>query len=130
VSIFRGDASEVYALAGDFTAVNAKAVPVLREVMAAAGTALAAEWAKNAVETSGVHGKWYPKSIDSSLVPDLGGVSVDVGPNKAKKQGKMGRGFEFGSENQPPHLDGLRALDGFQLRAERMVDAAIGHLLP
>jgi hypothetical protein len=57
-------------------------------------------------------------------------VSIDVGPNAAKKQGSMGRGFEFGSENQPPHLDGLRALDGAQQRVERMVDATIGHLLP
>ena len=98
--------------------------------MAEAGEAFAEDWRDNAVETSGEHGKHYPNSIDSELVFDLGGVSVDVGPNAAKKQGSMGTGFEFGSVNQPPHLDGLRALDGFQMRVERMVDATIGHLLP
>lgn len=128
MSLFRGDASEFYALAGDMSQVGAKAVPALRETMGQAGEALADEWRENARETSGAHGIHYPESIDSELVFDLGGVSVDVGPNAAKKQGSMGKGFEFGSQNQPPHLDGLRALDGFQGRAERMVDAAMGHL--
>jgi hypothetical protein len=82
------------------------------------------------METSGTHGKHYPKSIDSELVFNATGVSVDVGPNSAKKQGSMGAGFEFGSKNQPPHLDGLRALDGVQQRAERVIDATIGHLFP
>lgn len=128
MSFFRGDASEVYELAADLSQVGARAVPALRGVMDDAGRAFADEWRRNAVETSGEHGKHYPDSIDSELVFDMGGVSVDVGPNSAKKQGRMGKGFEFGSRNQPPHLDGLRALDGFQVRAERMVDSAMGHL--
>lgn len=130
MSLLSGDASEVYRLAADLSKVGPKTVPAAREVMAATGEAFAAEWRNNARETSGQHGKWYPDSIDSELVFDVGGVSVDVGPNKSKKQGAMGRGFEFGSKNQPPHLDGLRALDGMQVRAERMMDAAIGHLFP
>ena len=130
MSIFRGDASEIYQLAGDMGQVGARAIPALRTTMAAAGEAFAREWSANARETSGQHGVHYPNSIDSELVFNLSGVSVDVGPDAAKKQGSMGRGFEFGSVNQPPHLDGLRALDGFQQRAERMVDATIGHLLP
>lgn len=130
MSIFRGDASEIYRLAGDLTAVTAKMVPALRTTMAAAGEAFSNDWRDNARETSGQHGVHYPDSIDSELVFNAGGVSVDVGPNSAKKQGSMGRGFEFGSINQPPHLDGLRALDGAQQRVERMVDATIGHLLP
>lgn len=130
MSIFRGDASEIYRLAGDMTQVSARMVPALRGTMAAAGEAFADDWRSNARETSGSHGVHYPDSIDSELVFNATGVSVDVGPNAAKKQGSMGRGFEFGSRNQPPHLDGLRALDGAQQRVERMVDATIGHLLP
>ena len=128
--MFKGDASEIYALAGDLSEVGGKAVPALREVMSQAGEAFADEWRANARETSGSHGIHYPDSIDSDLVFDLRGISVDVGPNADKKQGSMGRGFEFGSQNQPPHLDGLRALDGMQMRTERAVDAAIGHLFP
>lgn len=130
MSMFRGDASEVYELAADLAGTGRRVVAPLRSVMGEAGQALAKEWHDNAVETSGEHGKHYPKSIDSELVFDLGGISVDVGPNAAKKQGGMGMGFEFGGQNQPAHLDGLRALDGFQVRAERMIDAAVGHLLP
>lgn len=130
MSFFRGDASEIYRLAGDMAAVSGKTIPALRGVMEQAGEAFANDWRDNAVETSGEHGKHYPHSIDSELVFDVRGVSVDVGPNASKPQGSMGRGFEFGSINQPPHLDGLRALDGMQMRTERMVDAAIGHLLP
>lgn len=130
MSIFRGDASEFYELAGNMAAVDAKTIPALRETMSQAGEAFADDWRANAVITSGEHGRHYPNSIDSELVFSLSGVSVDTGPNAAKKQGSMGRGFEFGSENQPAHLDGLRALDGASVRAERMVDATIGHLLP
>jgi hypothetical protein len=130
VSIFRGDASEIYRLAGDLTQVSAKMVPALRTTMGAAGEAFANDWRDNARATSGTHGIHYPDSIDSELVFNAGGVSVDVGPNAAKKQGSMGRGFEFGSENQPPHLDGLRALDGASQRSEKMVTETIGRLLP
>lgn len=125
MSLFRGDASEFYELAGDMTKVGARAIPALRLAMGQAGHEFAAGWASNARETSGDHGKHYPNSIDAELVFDLGGVSVDVGPNAAKKQGGMGRGFEFGSQNQPPHLDGLRAMDAAAVRAEELVAGVI-----
>jgi hypothetical protein len=126
--VIRSDASEVYRMAADLSQVGARSVPAVRGVMAEVGGAFAREWAANARETSGEHGKHYPDSIDSELVFDITGISVDVGPNRDKKQGAMGRGFEFGSQNQPPHLDGLRALDGMQKRAERSIDSAVGFL--
>jgi hypothetical protein len=128
--VIRGDASEVYRLGNDLALVNAKAVPALRGSMLAVGEAFAKEWADNARETSGSHGVHYPNSIDADLVFSVRSVTVEAGPNNAKKQGQMGRGFEFGSQNQPPHLDGLRALDGMQLRAERIIDSTIGHIFP
>lgn len=126
--MIRGDASEVYKLAADLTAVGAKSIPALRGVMGEIGDAFAKEWAANARETSGEHGKHYPDSVDSELVFSVTSVTVETGPNADKLQGSMGRGFEFGSRNQPPHLDGLRALDGMQVRAERVIDSTIGHL--
>lgn len=125
-----GDVSEFYALANDLAQVGRKAVPAMRGVMEDAGRAFADEWRANAVETSGVHGKHYPNSIDSELAITAGSIAVDVGPNSGKPQGVMGRGFEFGSRNQPPHLDGVRALDGSAARVERMVDSAMGFLFP
>lgn len=125
MSIFRGDASEIYSLGTDLTRVSARMVPALRSAMSEAGSAFANTWSENARATSGVHGKWYPDSIDSELVFNGGGVSVDVGPNAAKKQGSMGKGFEFGSVNQPPHLDGLRAMDTIAPVIEALVDSVI-----
>lgn len=128
--MIRSDATEVYRLAGDMSQVGARSIPALRGSMLAVGEAFAEEWRRNAVETSGEHGRHYPNSIDAELAFSVRSVEVEVGPNRAKKQGSMGRGFEFGSRNQPPHLDGLRALDGMQVRAERIIDATIGHLFP
>lgn len=125
MSFFRGDPSDFYRLAGDLTEVGAKSIPALRSGMQGAGDAFAQAWRSNAAATSGEHGKWYPASIDAELVFDLGGVSVDVGPNSGKKQGGMGKGFEFGSRNQPPHLDGARAMTWVEPQVERIIDAAI-----
>lgn len=126
MSFFRGDASEIYELASDLSQVGPRMVPALRSAMLEAGNAFVDMWAENAVETSGTHGKHYPKSIDAELVFNARGVSVDVGPNAAKKQGSMGAGFEFGSENQPPHLDGLRAFEAIGPQVESLVAAVIG----
>ena len=130
MSVISGDASEVYRLGAELSQVGFKAVPAARGVMSDAGDALAREWRSNATETSGKHGVHYPASITSELAFSVTGISVDVGPDSGKKQGGMGRGFEFGSVNQPAHLDGLRALDGMQARLDRMLDSAIGHLFP
>lgn len=72
-------------------------------------------WKSNAVSTSGVHGKHYPNSIESHM---RGPMSAEIGPNPGKPQGGMS--FEFGSRNQPPHLDGARAL---QVEEPRFVSA-------
>lgn len=130
MSILRGDAVEVYRLAADLSKVPAKTIVPLRGVMQQAGEAFAQEWKANAAETSGAHGVHYPNSITAELAFDITGISVDVGPDSGMLQGGMGAGFEFGSVNQPPHLDGLRALDGMQMRAERMIDSAVAQLLP
>jgi hypothetical protein len=75
----------------------------LGEVFKQAGDAAARQWSSNARATSGQHGKWYPASIDAESKFTLGGnIEVEVGPNAAKKQGGMGRGFEFGSRQPAP----------------------------
>lgn len=126
--MIRADVSQGLRLAANLDQIGFRTVPALRSAMAGVGEAFAKEWADNARETSGTHGKHYPDSIDSELTFSVRGVTVEAGPNISKKQGRMGPGFEFGSENQPPHLDGLRALDGMQQRAERIIDATVGHL--
>lgn len=126
--MIRGDVSEILALSSDLTQVGAKAVPALRGSMGAVGEAFAQQWASNAAATSGQHGVHYPASIDSELVFSLTSITVEAGPNADKPQGSMGRGFEFGSVNQPPHLDGVRAMDAIEPRAEQVIDTTVGFL--
>ena len=122
-------ASEIEALAKDFANAGPKVAKALYDAMKEGGEVFAEEWRSNAVITSGTHGKHYPNSITSET--QLGfGVVVDTGPESGMRQGGMGMGFEFGSENQPPHLDGAKALSWVEPRIERMADAAIGLVLP
>lgn len=126
-------ASEIRQLAVDLSEVTAKMVVPMRTVFKESGDLLAQEWANNARATSGVHGKHYPNSIDAELVLSVGGgfgIAVDVGPNSDKRQGAMGRGFEFGSRNQPPHLDGLKAVDKLEPLVEKAIESAVTALIP
>lgn len=126
--MFSVDVSQGIRLANDLSEVGFKAVPALRTSMHGVGEAFALAWQGNARETAGVHGKHYPASITAELALTVSSVAVDVGPEAGLPQGSMGRGFEFGSRNQPPHLDGLRALDVVQAPAEQAIDATIGRL--
>lgn len=101
----------------------------LYKVYEESGEAFARDWASNARATSGVHGKHYPDSIDHETRVAFG-ISVEVGPNSAKPQGSMGRGFELGSVNQPPHLDGTRAVPAAEARLSKAADVAMAYLMP
>lgn len=68
----------------------------------------------NARRSSGKHGKLYPRSFSAStprakFVFGVGHYSTEYGPDASKKQGNMS--FEWGSRNQPPHLDLNRSAD-------------------
>lgn len=78
---------------------------------AQAGASIARDFAR---ESAGKHGKHYPNSITrETRAPFFGfgaGVySAEYGPDAAKRQGGMS--FEFGSRNQPPHLDLAKSAD-------------------
>lgn len=122
-------ADEIRRLAADLTAAGPKMVGPMRKVWQEIGDQTAKRWAENAAATSGVHGKHYPKSIDAELTFSAN-LSVEVGPNPSKPQGVMGRGFEFGSVNQPPHLDGLKAVDTMAPLAEIAAKSALDGLIP
>lgn len=128
MSLFRGDASEFYELATDMSQVSAKSIPALRVGMEAAGEAFVTAWRNDATQIHDGTSRHYPDSIDSELVFDLGGVSVDVGPNTAKKQGFLGRILEFGGERSPAYLTGLHALDRVEPAVERAVSNALDPL--
>lgn len=63
--------------------------------------------AKNfARESAGAHGKHYHKAFTVERIAPL---TVEYGPDAAMPQGGMS--FEFGSRNQPPHLDLAKSAD-------------------
>lgn len=57
-------------------------------------------------KSAGTHGKHYP---DSFLVEALGPFDYVYGPSPSIAQGEMS--FEYGSRNQPPHLDLNKSAD-------------------
>lgn len=60
----------------------------------------------NARRNSGTHGKHYPRSITAERKAL---AQWEYGPDAAMPQGGMS--FEFGSRNQPPHLDLAKSAD-------------------
>lgn len=94
---------------------------------------LKTDWVANARATSGQHGKYYPDAITAEPKFGIGSISAEVGPEEGRPQGGMGMGFEYGSRNQPPHMDGNRAADVHEpLFAQAILDAvtdAIDNLL-
>lgn len=60
--------------------------------------------------SAGAHGKHYPNAFSTEMHPAAGNVySGEYGPDAAKPQGDMS--FEWGSRNQPPHLDLNKSAD-------------------
>lgn len=59
-----------------------------------------------AKQSAGKHGKHYPNAMSAEA---RGLLTWEYGPDSAKPQGGMS--FEYGSRNQPPHLDLARSAD-------------------
>jgi hypothetical protein len=104
-------------------------IPQTRLVVEASTERLLDGWRANARATSGKHGKRYPSSITSEGIPSFGAITTEVGPENSRRQGGMGRGFELGSVNQPPHLDGKRAADAEGPKLEAALEALIAGIL-
>lgn len=124
------DVSEMLALAADLdrrgTNIQRGVYPMVRDH----AQQLREEWRANAAATAGTHGRLYPASITAEARVVFGAAEWEIGPETSLPQGRMGRGFEFGSVNQPPHLDGARATAAIEPRfvaaAERLMRDALG----
>lgn len=120
----RFDTSELRMLAADLTGVSRATAGVVFDAIGESAVDLRDTWARNATQTAGKHGRHYPKSI--TVTPRVStNVVFDVGPDPRLPQGGMS--FEFGSQNQPAHLDGQIAMDEVTPRMEkRVADALAG----
>lgn len=122
------DTSQLSLLVSDLGKIPGKVTPAVMDMVDEAGEDLAKGWANNARATAGEHGKHYPDAITTEMKFAGFGIEVETGPESGLPQGGMS--FEFGSENQPPHLDGLLAMPLAAARLDRLADAAIAFALP
>lgn len=106
-------------LAAAFEDAPIEVLGALRRAVDVSAERLQRDWRANARKSSGRHGKRYPSSITYDVSDDDDGVSADIGPDRARLQGRMGPGFEYGSVNQPPHYDGAKA---FAANEQRFAD--------
>lgn len=121
-------ADEIFDLARDFGKAPAAVASGLFDAFKGAGEGFRDDWKHNAAATAGEHGKHYPDAITTEN--RFAGTSIlnETGPESARPQGDMS--FEFGSEKQPPHLDGALAMPLAEKRLDRLADAAIALSLP
>ncbi len=94
-----------------------------RKIVKKSGEDLRDGWKANAAASSGRHGKHYPKSIKSRP----SGLTALIEPDAGMPQGGMS--FEFGSANQPPHLDGEKAMQVEEPRFESALSKAAEAIL-
>lgn len=115
--------SNAHDIAADFGRIAAEAVAAVTAAVEEGGNEVRDLWREGAERTAGKHGKHYPKSIESTMRPGLAAIVAEVAPAEGMEQ--AGMSFEFGSRNQPPHLDGQHARDAAEPSVVRRIDAAI-----
>lgn len=110
--------AETEALAADLALAPARLAVELAAVVSKGALNVKNDWRANA---SGLpHAPAYPASITYDIAKAPGRIEAEIGPDKNKRQGALGNLIEFGSANNPPHLDGARALAA---EAPRFVEA-------
>lgn len=110
-------------LANDLRTVAVEVAPTISRTVgeeARLGNELARGFARR---SAGSHGKHYPNAFS---VERVGAMAWEYGPDAAMPQGGMS--FEFGSRNQPPHLDLARSADIVGERLGGAVLNAVGDL--
>ncbi|MER6942493.1 hypothetical protein ABT294_00595 [Nonomuraea sp. NPDC000554] len=123
------DSSDLEALIQVFDGAEQEAARRAYPVVKEHAEALRDQWRDNAKQSAGRHGKHYPKSITAEQVPAADAAEWEVGPETRLPQGSMGRGFEYGSRNQPPHLDGWQAVIGQEPKFLKSLDEIAKGLL-
>lgn len=115
------DSRQIHVLADDFDKIPNRATHLVANAVertAKDGNRIAKGFARS---SAGRHGKLYPRAFSAESAGLLG-LSWVYGPVSAMPQGGMS--FEFGSRNQPPHLDLTKSADVIgPLLSKRIADA-------
>lgn len=119
----RYDTGELERLRADLGALIPASAEESKRVVTRGAFNIKKDWKDNAQRTSTPHARLYPRSIsyDVSAIGSGVGWEAEIGPRKDRPQGPLGNLLEFGSINNPPHLDGAHALEAEADRFERAV---------
>jgi hypothetical protein len=125
--LFEVDASELTTLEHWLNASGDRLSEPVSALTKKAGDEHANAWRANARRTSGSHGKLYPRTIRNHFTDGPGFAESETGSSSP-----AARGYEFGSRNQQPHLDGTKAFDkasaDFIRAGEQAIAAALESL--
>ncbi|MCC5574477.1 hypothetical protein IMZ11_02325 [Microtetraspora sp. AC03309] len=116
------DGSELLKLAEEIGADAHKVAEGAYPLVKQYAESLRNDWRDNARSTARRHGKHYPRAITAEQEFSRTDVIWEVGPESQRKQGDMGRGFEFGGAHQPPHWDMSIAVTGVEPKFNKAVD--------
>lgn len=100
--------AETEALAADLGAAPVRVMTGIVPVVSKGALNIKNNWRANA--SGNPHAPQYPNSITYDLDVQPHAVEAEIGPDKDLPQGPLGNILEFGTSNNPPHLDGQRAL--------------------
>lgn len=124
---FEVDASELTTLAHWLNASGDRLSRPVADATRKTGDEHATAWRANARRTSGSHGRRYPPTIRNHFSDGTGWAESETGSSSPAS-----RGYEYGSRNQPPHLDGTKAFDkateDFVRAGEAAIAAAVASL--
>lgn len=107
-----------------FQMLGERSLDALDEALEETAIDVRDDWKLNIEASAGDYAKHYKRSI--RYVMDKKRHEARIRPDRRFKQSNME--FEYGGPNQPPHLDGLRALEKNGPRVQRRVDAKLAFL--
>lgn len=123
-------AGEVFALGADLEDAAREVLEAVRKPMQDASRDVRDQWRQGVRAKAPAHLPHLPAAITYETKVSGGSVVVDIGPESGKTQGRLGRGEELGSRNQPPHLSGLTAFTSAQDKLTRAVTDAVEKVIP
>ncbi|MFJ2676397.1 hypothetical protein [Streptomyces sp. NPDC087525] len=122
------DTRELYQLANAMTRNTGQAETEMASIVTRGALNVKNQWRANAQVTAGRHARLYPYTISYDVHPTPGGVTAEIGPDKARLQGPLGNILEYGTSRQAGHNDGGRALLTELPQFEAQVIALTGRL--
>lgn len=123
-------AGEVFALGVELEAASREVLDAVRGPVQDASREVRDLWRAGVRAKAPKHLPHLPAAITFETKISGGNVVAEIGPESGMTQGRLGRGEELGSRNQPPHLSGLTAFTSVQDELARTAADAVERIIP